>query len=146
MYSYEYPHPAVTVDVAVFSQQNNQLKLLLIQRANDPHKGKWALPGGFIDIDEDLETAAKRELEEETGISVNDIEQLYTYGDPKRDPRERVITVVYTTLISSNEVQLQAASDAAAADWFDINDLPELAFDHSEIIRRACERITSRMD
>ena len=146
IYTYEYPHPAVTVDVAVFTQQNNQLKLLLIQRAHDPYKGKWALPGGFVDIDEDLDNAARRELKEETGISVGDIEQLHTYGAPDRDPRERVITVVYTTLISSNEVQLQPASDAAAAEWFDINQLPELAFDHPKIIKFACEKILSRLN
>ena len=140
MYSYEYPHPAVTVDVAVFTQDNKHLKLLLIQRANEPHQGKWALPGGFVDIDEDLETAARRELEEETGITVGDIEQLHTFGTPERDPRERVITVVYTALIPA-EINVNAASDAAAADWFDINELPVLAFDHAEIIKLACDKI-----
>jgi 8-oxo-dGTP diphosphatase len=87
MYSYEYPHPAVTVDIAVFTQERKPLKLLLIQRANEPHRGEWALPGGFVDIDEDLETAARRELEEETGITVGDIDQLHTFGAPERDPR-----------------------------------------------------------
>lgn len=145
MYSYEYPHPAVTVDVAVFTQKNNHLKLLLIQRANEPHKGKWALPGGFVDIDEDLETAARRELEEETGITVGDIEQLHTFGAPERDPRERVITVVYTALIPT-EINVNAASDADAANWFDINELPVLAFDHPDIIKLACERIMTKLD
>ena len=145
MYSYEYPHPAVTVDVAVFTRKNNKLKLLLIQRAQDPHKGKWALPGGFVDIDEDLETAARRELNEETGISVDDINQLHTFGKPDRDPRERIITVVYTALIPA-EIKPTAASDAAKAEWFDVNQLPELAFDHPEIIKLACNKITSRLD
>ena len=137
MYSYEYPHPAVTVDVAVFTQDH---KLLLIQRANEPHQGKWALPGGFVDIDEDLETAARRELKEETGITVGDIDQLHTFGAPERDPRERVITVVYTALITA-EINVNAASDAAAAGWFNINELPVLAFDHAEIIKLACDKI-----
>lgn len=145
MYSYEHPHPAVTVDVAVFTRQNNQLKLLLIQRANEPHKGKWALPGGFVDIKEDLEVAARRELKEETGLTVEDIEQLYTFGKPDRDPRERIITVVYTTLVDS-EIKVTAASDAANAEWFDVNKLPELAFDHPEIIRLACKRIITKLD
>ena len=140
MYSYQYPHPAVTVDIAVFTQENKPLKLLLIQRANEPHQGKWALPGGFVDIDEDLETAARRELEEETGITVGDIDQLHTFGAPERDPRERVITVVYTALIPA-EIHVNAASDAAAADWFDINELPALAFDHAKIIKLACNKI-----
>lgn len=140
MYSYEYPHPAVTVDIAVYTQEHKQLKLLLIQRANEPYQGKWALPGGFVDIDEDLNTAARRELEEETGITVTDINQLHTFGAPKRDPRERVITVVYTALIPT-AINVTAASDAAAADWFDINKLPVLAFDHAEIIKLACDKI-----
>lgn len=142
MYTYQYPHPAVTVDVAVFTGQNNRLKLLLIQRAHDPHKGKWALPGGFVDIDEDLETAARRELKEETGITVADIEQLYTFGTPDRDPRERTITVVYTAFIPS-EIKVNAASDAASANWFEMNELPELAFDHAEIIKLAHEKISA---
>ncbi len=144
MYSYKYPHPAVTVDIAVFSSQKNQLKLLLIQRAHDPHKGKWALPGGFVNIDEDLDAAARRELKEETGISVGNIEQLYAFGNPDRDPRERVITIVYTAKIPK-QIDVNAASDAADADWFDINTLPELAFDHPEIIKLACEKIISTM-
>jgi ADP-ribose pyrophosphatase YjhB (NUDIX family) len=146
MYSYEYPHPAVTVDIAVFTKQNKQLKLLLIQRLNEPHQGKWALPGGFVDIDEDLETAARRELKEETDLIITDMQQLYTFGTPDRDPRERVITVVYTAIISPEDMQVQAASDAEAADWFDINELPELAFDHDEIIRLAFERIKTKLD
>ena len=145
MYSYEHPHPAVTVDIAVFTQQGKQLKLLLIQRGHDPYEGKWALPGGFVDIDEDLETAARRELKEETGITVGDIEQLHTFGNPNRDPRERVITVVYIAIIKS-EVEVNAASDAAKAEWFDVNELPELAFDHPEIIKRAYERMITRLN
>ncbi len=144
MYSYEYPHPAVTVDVAVFSHQANHYRLLLIKRADPPEKDKWALPGGFVDIDEDLETAVHRELQEETGISGIEIEQLHTFGAPDRDPRERIITVVYTALVH-DEMQANAASDAAEAEWFDINALPELAFDHDEIIRLACEKIEAKL-
>lgn len=145
MFSYKYPHPAVTVDVAVFTRQNNQLKLLLIQRANEPYKSKWALPGGFVNIDEDLETAAQRELKEETGITITDMDQLHTFGTPDRDPRERVITIVYTALIPA-EIKISAASDAKAAAWFNINELPELAFDHAEIIQLACEKIATKLN
>jgi 8-oxo-dGTP diphosphatase len=95
MHSYEFPHPAVTVDIIVFTIRDNQLKLLLIRRAYSPHKGKWALPGGFVHIDEGLDEAASRELQEETGVSSVYLEQLYTFGKPRRDPRERVITVAY---------------------------------------------------
>ena len=144
MYNYEYPHPAVTVDVAVFARKNNQLKLLLIQRAQDPHKGKWALPGGFVDIDEDLEIAARRELKEETGIIVGDIEQFHTFGKPDRDPRERVITVVYIAIIPT-EIKVTAASDAEAADWFETHQLPDLAFDHADIIKLAFERVSTKL-
>ena len=112
MYSYEFPHPAVTVDIVVFTIRDNQLKLLLIRRAYSPYKGKWALPGGFVNIDEGLDEAANRELHEETGVSSVYLEQLYTFGKPKRDPRERVITVAYYALIPSDKMQLQAATDA----------------------------------
>ncbi len=145
MYSYNYPHPAVTVDVAVFTQQDGQTRLLLIQRAHYPEQGKWALPGGFIDIDEDLEDAARRELQEETGISVGELEQLHTFGKPGRDPRERVITVVYVAVVDAGKIQVKADDDAADARWFDVGALPELAFDHPQIIQLACEKIASKL-
>lgn len=146
MYSYEYPHPAVTVDIVIFTLRDEQLKLLLIRRAYDPYQGKWALPGGFVEMDEDLDTAARRELEEETGVSGVYLEQLYTFGAPKRDPRERVITVAYYALIPSEKIQLQAATDAEAVGWFGMDELPPLAFDHPEIVKRAHERLVAKLD
>ncbi len=141
MYSYDYPHPAVTVDVAVFCREQQATKLLLIQRAHFPDAGKWALPGGFIEIDEELEHAARRELHEETGLKVGALQQLHTFGRPDRDPRERVITVVFTAVIEPEAMKVTAATDAAAAAWFDISSLPELAFDHPEVIAMACKRV-----
>ena len=146
MQSYEFPHPAVTVDIIVFTIRDNQLKLLLIRRAYSPHKGKWALPGGFVNIDEGLDEAASRELQEETGVSSVYLEQLYTFGKPKRDPRERVITVAYYALIPSVKMQLQAATDAEAVGWFGMNELPKLAFDHANIVSMAHKRLVAKLD
>ena len=145
MYSYEYPHPAVTTDVVVFTIHEGELAVLLIERGAEPERGRWAIPGGFIDIDEDLETAARRELREETGVDARELEQLHTFGRPDRDPRERVITVAYITILRAEEVSVRAASDAADAAWFPIHDLPELAFDHREILALAHERLRSRL-
>lgn len=146
MYHYEYPHPAVTVDIIIFTIRDNELKLLLIRRALEPFKGKWALPGGFIHMDEDLETAARRELEEETGVKDVFLEQLYTYGIPERDPRERVITIAYFALIPSDKICLQAATDAEAVGWFGMNEFPVLAFDHAEIVMAAHKRLVGKLD
>jgi len=146
MYSYEHPHPAVTADIVVFTIRDDQLELLLIRRAQAPYKGKWALPGGFVDIDEGLDEAASRELKEETGVSDVYLEQLYTFGKPKRDPRERVITVAYYALIPSDKMQLQAATDAEAVGWFGMNELPKLAFDHADIVSMAHQRLASKLD
>jgi 8-oxo-dGTP diphosphatase len=143
-YAYVYPHPAVTTDVAVFTLREQQLQLLLIRRGQDPHKGKWALPGGFLEIDEDLESCAKRELKEETGASDLYIEQLFTFGEPHRDPRERVISVTYFALAPANKLSINAGSDAAEADWFPLTQLPELAFDHADIITLAQERLAAK--
>ncbi len=146
MYSYEYPHPAVTVDIVIFTIRDGQLKLLLIRRAGEPYRGKWALPGGFVEMDEDLEQAARRELEEETGVSGVYLEQLYTFGRPERDPRERVITIAYYALIPSDRLQLRAATDAEAVGWFGMDELPELAFDHNEIFTMAHQRLVAKLD
>lgn len=145
-YTYEYPHPAVTTDIVIFTIRDRQLKLLLIKRAGAPFKGKWALPGGFVNPDEDLEESAMRELEEETGLSGVYLEQLYTFGKPKRDPRERVITVAYYALIPSDRLQLRAATDAEAVGWFAMDDLPPLAFDHKEIVALAHQRLAAKLD
>jgi len=146
MHNYEFPHPAVAVDIVVFTIRDNELKLLLIRRAYSPHKGKWALPGGFVNINEGLDEAASRELQEETGVSSVYLEQLYTFGKPKRDPRERVITVAYYSLIPSDKMQLQAATDAEAVGWFGMNELPKLAFDHADIVSMAHERLVAKLD
>ena len=122
------------------------MKLLLIKRAGEPYKGKWALPGGFVGMDEDLELGARRELEEETGISGVFLEQLYTFGKPYRDPRERVIAVAYYALTPFDKVQLRAATDAEAVGWLGMDELPKLAFDHAEIVEMAHERRVAKLD
>lgn len=146
MYQYDYPHPAVTVDVVVFTLRDGQLKLLLIKRAGEPYRGKWALPGGFVQLDEALDAAAARELEEETGVSKVYLEQLYTFGRVDRDPRERVITVAYYALIPSDKLELRAATDAEAVGWFGLEELPKLAFDHKDIVAQAHERLVAKLD
>lgn len=146
MYCYEYPHPAVTTDVVVFAIRDGELAVLLIERGQEPERGRWAIPGGFIDIDEDLETAARRELREETGVDAGDLEQLHAFGRPDRDPRERVITVAYISILRADEISVRAATDAADAAWFPIRDLPELAFDHREILAMAHECLCARLD
>ncbi len=145
-YCYPHPHPAVTTDVVIFTLCDQRLKVLLVKRKGTPFKGKWALPGGFVQIDEDLEQSAKRELAEETGVKGVYLEQLYTFGAPKRDPRERVITVAYFALIPSQKQTLQAATDAEAVDWFAMDQLPRLAFDHQEIIDKAHQRLVAKLD
>jgi 8-oxo-dGTP diphosphatase len=117
----------------------------LIQRAAEPFLGEWALPGGFVQMDEGLEEAARRELEEETGLKAVTLEQLYTFGRPHRDPRGRVITVVYLTLfLDDAPVQIEGRDDATRADWFSIGDLPALAFDHAEILACALARLDKK--
>jgi len=146
MFQYDYPHPAVTVDVVIFTIRDRQLKLLLVKRAGEPYRGKWALPGGFVHLEESLDAGASRELEEETGVSGVFLEQLYTFGKPGRDPRERVITVAYYALIPSDKLQIRAATDAEAVGWFGMDELPELAFDHTEIVAMAHQRLTAKLD
>ena len=145
-YQYDYPHPAVTTDVVLFGLIDQSLQVLLVRRAHPPFENTWARPGGFLDIDEDLEECALRELEEETGVRGVYLEQLYTFGKPDRDPRERVITVAYYALVPSTGIQIKAASDASESRWFAWHDLPELAFDHAEIIHKAHQRVASKLD
>ncbi len=140
MYTYKYPHPAVTTDCVVFGFDGVKLNVLLIERGGEPYKGCWALPGGFLNIDEDAPTGARRELEEETGLQVNNIEQLAAFTTVDRDPRERVISVAYFTLTRISQVT--AADDAARAQWFSLDNVPELAFDHKEILELACNRLS----
>lgn len=146
MYSYTYPHPVVTTDIVVFTIRHGQLKVLLIRRAEEPYLGQWALPGGFVLIDEGLDAAARRELREETGVDGVYLEQLYTFGAPDRDPRERVITVAYYALIPSDRLRIRAATDAEAVGWFGMAELPGLAFDHRRILELAYERLKAKLD
>ena len=144
-YTYDHPHPAVTVDGVVFGYDDADLKVLLIQRERAPFRLKWALPGGFVEIDEGLEAAARRELEEETGIRELYLEQLYTFGNPKRDPRERVISVAYYALVKLADHKVRAASDAKNVAWFPVAALPGLAFDHAEIVAVALRRLRAKI-
>lgn len=144
-YSYEYARPALTVDCVVFGLDEEELKVLLIERALEPFQGKWALPGGFVRIEETLDDAAMRELQEETGLQKVYLEQLYSIGDLKRDPRERVVTVAYYALVRLSSHKVKAATDARQALWFSIDDLPKLAFDHDKILKMAHERLRGKV-
>ncbi len=146
MASSEYPRPMVTVDVVIFTLRENDLQVLLIRRRNPPFAGMWAIPGGFVDIDESLETAALRELEEETGVRDVYLEQFHTFGDPGRDPRGRTITVAYLALVRANQVQPRAGDDAAEAGWWSVRALPPLAFDHDRILACALEHLRHKLE
>lgn len=132
---YEYARPSVAADCVVFCQESDTLQVLLIERRFDPYMGRWALPGGFMMMDEDAATAAKRELYEETGIVVGHVEQCGAFTDVERDPRDRVVTIAYYALIDKTEPA--AADDARKAEWFPISSLPPLAFDHDKILQAA---------
>lgn len=142
-YCYKYPHPAVTTDSVIFGFDGTKLKVLLIERGQEPHKTRWAFPGGFVRMDESCEEGALRELQEETNMSCSYMEQFRTYSNPNRDPRERVITVAYLALVKTQEVQ--AGDDASKAQWFDINEVPQLAFDHDVILRDALKHLRERI-
>lgn len=149
LYTYEYPHPAVTADTVVFGYDGKELKVLLIKRGQEKeasttaYVGEWALPGGFLDVEKDKNIActAKRELREETGLNLpeKEFKEVCTFSDIKRDPRERVITVAHYALVKLAEVQ--ANTDADRAEWFSLNDVPSLAFDHDKILRHAFSRL-----
>ncbi|MBL9207768.1 MAG: NUDIX hydrolase [Opitutaceae bacterium] len=144
-YTYKYPHPAVTVDAVVFGFDEADLKLLLVRRRIDPFKGEWALPGGFVRLNENLEEAIRRELLEETGITELYLEQLYTFGEPDRDPRERVISVAYYALVNLSLYPVAAASDATEVAWFPVAELPEVAFDHERIVETGLARLKAKV-
>jgi 8-oxo-dGTP diphosphatase len=145
MFTYEYPRPALTVDCLVFGLDEHELQLLLIKRGQDPFHGGWALPGGFVHVDETLETAARRELAEETGMTKVYLEQLAAFGAVDRDPRERVVTIAWFALVNLEEHRLQADTDASDAAWFGIHDLPTLAFDHTNIVESGLARLKQRI-
>ena len=144
-FTYKHARPALTVDCVVFGLDEDELRLLLVERGVEPFAGKWALPGGFVELEETLEEAARRELEEETGITRLYLEQLYTFGDPGRDPRERVVTIAYYALVKLSDHQVQAATDARSAAWFSVADLPALAFDHEHIVQVAFARLKGKV-
>jgi len=135
-FRYDYPRPAVTVDVVIVSTDARP-RVLLIRRKNEPFAGMWAIPGGFVDMDETLDAAARRELLEETGVRAKTLEQLATFGDPGRDPRGRTISVVYLARLDATKVNAQGADDATEAAWHPLDRLPQLAFDHAEILQLA---------
>lgn len=141
----EHARPALTVDCVVFGLDEGDLKVLLIQRKLPPFEGHWALPGGFVHIDESLEDAALRELREETGISKVFLEQLYSFGDPRRDPRGRVVSVAYYALVKRTSHGLEAGTDARRAAWYAVTDLPPLAFDHDQILATALLRLKGKL-
>jgi len=145
-YIYDWPRPMVTVDAVVFSLSGGRTQVLLINRGREPFKGKWAVPGGFVEMDEELEDAVARELAEETGLTGVHLEQMHTFGTCGRDPRGRQISIAFTGLATEEQQSMiKAGDDAAKAKWFDIKTVPEdLAFDHDEIIKCAIEKLVQQ--
>lgn len=141
-YHYKYPRPSVTTDCVIFGYEGNTLKVLLIERGNEPFKGYWAFPGGFLNMEESAEEGAKRELYEETGLKDAVIKQFHTYTDPDRDPRGRVISIAFYALIQISEVK--GGDDAAQARWFAIDEVPALAFDHDQMLQDALAKLKSQ--
>lgn len=139
-YVYEWPRPMVTVDAVVFAEMEEKVKVLLIKRRQEPFVGKWAFPGGFVELDEELSDAVVRELAEETGLTGVALEQMHTFGKVGRDPRGRVIAVAFIGIVGQDNMELQPGDDAAEAEWFDIDNLPETAFDHNHIAKMAIQR------
>ncbi|MGJ8549568.1 NUDIX hydrolase [Winogradskyella wichelsiae] len=135
----------LSVDAVVFGYEEDHISIVLIKRKYEPFKGQWAIPGGFALNDESLEAAVERELQEETGIKINYLEQLYTFGNPNRDPRGRVVSVAYFGLVRPDAFKIVAATDAEQVQWFSINDLPELAFDHKHILEKAIKRLQDKI-
>ena len=142
-YHYKYPHPGVTTDNVIFGFDGKVVKVLLIERKFDPYKGCWAFPGGFLEMTESAEEGARRELMEETGLDTTFVKQFHTFSTPDRDPRERVITIAYYSLVRMSEVK--GMDDAAQAKWFSLDEVPKLAFDHEEMLRIAKEEISKEM-
>lgn len=145
MYSYKYPHPAVTTDCVIFGFDGKRLHILLIERGLEPYKGHWALPGGFLKMDETVEEGAARELYEETHVKDVYLEQFHVFSTVDRDPRERVITVAFYALVRQTDYRILAGDDAARASWFEVDELPPLAFDHEEIIARVREHLKNKL-
>ena len=143
--TYEFARPAIAVDCVVFGLIGTVLKVLCIERALEPFRGRWALPGGFVRIDETLDAAARRELQEEAGVTISYLEQFRAFGALDRDPRERVVSVAYFALVNPAGYALRAATDAVRADWFAADALPDLAFDHNVIVRQASAQLRTKV-
>ena len=144
LFCYKYPHPAVTADCVVFGIDGQRISVLLIERGGEPYKGCWAIPGGFMNIDENAEQGARRELKEETGLEVENLKQIGAFTEVNRDPRERVITIAFYTMVPQTEVH--GSDDAAKAQWFPLDEIPPLAFDHDVILRQAIEMLKNDMN
>jgi 8-oxo-dGTP diphosphatase len=139
-YQYEFPRPALSTDVVVIDRRHQKPRILLIERLKEPFANHWALPGGFMEIDETLEQAAARELQEETGLLIDDMQQIGAFSTVDRDPRGRIITVAFACELKGNQ-QAMAADDAKSVSWFELDSLPTLAFDHDEIIEVALRAV-----
>lgn len=135
----------LSVDAVVFGYEEGVISVLLIKRKYEPFKGKWAIPGGFVLNDEPLEKAVERELQEETGIKINYLEQLYSFGDPDRDPRGRIVSIAYFALLRPNAFKILASTDASEVKWFNIKELPKLSFDHESILNMAIKRLQAKI-
>jgi 8-oxo-dGTP diphosphatase len=146
MPKFRMPKLTMTTDIVIFTIRDDRLEILLIERQNPPYQGKWALPGGLVEEDEDLDVCAHRELEEETKVAGVTLEQLHAFGAPNRDPRGRLVTVAYYTLVHPDRLHPEAGSDAANVRWFAVDALPALAFDHAKIIALARRRLRARLD
>lgn len=144
-YTYKYPHPSVTTDCVIFGFDGKDLNILLVERGLEPFKGSWALPGGFLKMDETVEECAKRELMEETNVSNVFLEQFHTFSAVDRDPRERVITVAFYALVKPSDYEVIGGDDAAQAEWFNQNELPPLAFDHEDVINMAKDCLKEKL-
>ena len=147
IYTYDWPRPMVTVDAAVFQICSGKTSILLIQRKHEPYKGQWAIPGGFVDMDEELEDAVVRELAEETSLTGVPLEQMHTFGTIGRDPRGRQITIVFMGIANEQQTNVKAGDDAAEAKWFDIENLPDnMAFDHDRVAEFAIKKLEEKND
>ncbi|MBO4429845.1 MAG: NUDIX hydrolase [Bacteroidaceae bacterium] len=142
-YHYKYPHPSVTTDCVIFGFDGESVKVLLIERGGEPYKGCWAFPGGFLEMDESAEEGAKRELMEETELTTPFVKQFHAFSAPDRDPRERVLTIAYYSLVRLSEVK--GMDDARQAKWFPLNEVPKLAFDHEEMLQVAKAEINKEI-
>lgn len=142
-YVYDWPRPMVTVDTVVFALAAEAVKVLLIKRGGEPYRNMWAFPGGFVELDEELETAAARELAEEAGLTNVKLQQMHTFGTIGRDPRGRQISIVFMGVTAPCNMDITAGDDAAEAKWFDIDDLPQMAFDHDRVAKMAIEKLNT---